>query len=61
MNVAPAPDEILNLVPATPPAAPLEPAEPKQHEVRKPVIANVPGRLGRGRGGSGSSCGGRRR
>ena len=46
MNVAPAPDEILNLVPATPPAAPLEPAEPKQHEVRKPVIANVPGRLG---------------
>ena len=46
MNVAPAPDEIVNLVPATPPAAPPEPAEPKKHEVRKPVIANVPGRLG---------------
>lgn len=46
MNAAPAPDEILSLVPATPPAPPPESEEAKKHEPRKPAIANVPDRLG---------------
>ncbi len=47
MNSAPAPDEILNLVSASTPANQSdEPKSSQPVEARKPVIANVPGRLG---------------